>query len=275
MTNRNLKTRGTRLCDQHKDLIAAVEDPETCLIYRPAVRHYYLPVLYGCLTDNVRPWGPDNVLLSATADQIDYCPWSGHLLPGPLDHARARVAAREFSFHVPFPELDSSTIYSYPRELIEGEDWWIKRKIDIRRRPEFNKRNWDKPGKRPNVDPHVFYRDKFGKEPPPGEWRPPDDQVSTHFCYGMYKMHSDVRCTMVYIPWTREHGIRRLPVDRMMETQPIRMRKIDFCPFCGTKLPSSLKTEWQSRIAEAGYDPNDEDLPEDFLSDRWWKNAEL
>ena len=88
-------------------------------------------------------------------------------------------------------------------------------------------------------------------------------------------MYNDVRCPISYIPWTREYGIRRLPVDRMMETQPIRMRKIDFCPFCGTKLPSSLKAEWQRRIAEAGYDPNDENLPGDFLSDRWWKNAGL
>ena len=56
---------------------------------------------------------------------------------------------------------------------------------------------------------------------------------------------------------------------------------INFCPWCGTKLPRSLRMDW-FEILENEYkldpynDPkNVKDLPEEFKSDQWWKNRNL
>jgi len=51
---------------------------------------------------------------------------------------------------------------------------------------------------------------------------------------------------------------------------------IEYCPWCGSKLPSYLGSEHIDAIEEAGYtgfdDPN---LPEEFKTDEWWKKRGL
>jgi hypothetical protein len=55
---------------------------------------------------------------------------------------------------------------------------------------------------------------------------------------------------------------------------------IDFCPFCGEKLPVSLRDEWFD-ILEQEYgleSPCEEDkkrVPKEFLTDEWWKKRGL
>lgn len=50
---------------------------------------------------------------------------------------------------------------------------------------------------------------------------------------------------------------------------------IDFCPHCGTKLPSQLRDEWFDRLDALGIDPDDGAVPEEFRSSRWWRERPL
>lgn len=44
-----------------------------------------------------------------------------------------------------------------------------------------------------------------------------------------------------------------------------------FCPFCGAALPGSLRDAWFERLDSLGLDVGD-DVPEDLVSDSWWKD---
>ena len=47
---------------------------------------------------------------------------------------------------------------------------------------------------------------------------------------------------------------------------------IKHCPFCGAKLPESREKEWYKRLYALGYDdPGEQDVPEEFHSDKWWR----
>ncbi len=47
---------------------------------------------------------------------------------------------------------------------------------------------------------------------------------------------------------------------------------IFFCPWCGNKLPSSLRDEWFDRLEALGYDdPGDQDIPKAFTTDAWYR----
>nr|WP_148256803.1 hypothetical protein [Kribbella flavida] len=49
--------------------------------------------------------------------------------------------------------------------------------------------------------------------------------------------------------------------------------RLEYCPWCGVKLPSSLSEEWMTEMNRRGFGPRaqDDDLPADLLDDRWWK----
>jgi hypothetical protein len=48
-------------------------------------------------------------------------------------------------------------------------------------------------------------------------------------------------------------------------------QKINFCPWCGSRLPESKRDEWFDVLEELGFDdPIDEDIPKEFQSDKWW-----
>ena len=46
---------------------------------------------------------------------------------------------------------------------------------------------------------------------------------------------------------------------------------IDYCPFCGTHLPPSLRNEWFKRLEETGWDTWGDPIPEQLLSYGWEK----
>ena len=51
---------------------------------------------------------------------------------------------------------------------------------------------------------------------------------------------------------------------------------IDYCPFCGTKLPESKRDLWFNTLEVLGFDdPGDQTIPEDFRSDKWYRFANL
>ncbi|KWX03609.1 hypothetical protein TH66_12245 [Carbonactinospora thermoautotrophica] len=56
-------------------------------------------------------------------------------------------------------------------------------------------------------------------------------------------------------------------------------QEIEYCPWCGKKLPPPLTEEWYDRVRELGFENpwlvEDDDLPEELRTDRWWKQAGL
>jgi len=47
---------------------------------------------------------------------------------------------------------------------------------------------------------------------------------------------------------------------------------INYCPWCGEKLPSALTKEWYDTLYKLGFtDPSEQDVPDKFNSDAWWK----
>lgn len=103
-------------------------------------------------------------------------------------------------------------------------------------------------------------------------------------CYGIRNnvtLESNKRKGQVimYDPALREFSI--IVID-----MPDAICVIDYCPYCGQKLPNSLREEHYSTIyKELGekYLRSDEDtyddfmnrLPEEFQTDEWWKKRGL
>lgn len=51
---------------------------------------------------------------------------------------------------------------------------------------------------------------------------------------------------------------------------------IHYCPWCGTKLPFTKRDLWFDLLEELGFNtPFEQDIPEDFTSDRWYRDREI
>jgi len=51
--------------------------------------------------------------------------------------------------------------------------------------------------------------------------------------------------------------------------------RISFCPWCGKKLPESLRDRWFDEMDALGLDPDADDLPEKFTDERWYQELKL
>jgi hypothetical protein len=47
-------------------------------------------------------------------------------------------------------------------------------------------------------------------------------------------------------------------------------QRLTFCPWCGRKLPESLRKQWFESIWALGLEPDDEGIPVEYMSDAWW-----
>ena len=92
-----------------------------------------------------------------------------------------------------------------------------------------------------------------------------------HCCLTMDAGLSKEGAILYYDPQYREYGI------------DLGIRGgflIDYCMFCGKKLPTSVRDEWFD-ILEKEYgleSPNEEDrkrVPQEFWTDEWWKKRGL
>jgi hypothetical protein len=75
--------------------------------------------------------------------------------------------------------------------------------------------------------------------------------------------HDCPDCLIEYAPHLREYGL--LVHDGGMSSLTIR-----FCPWCGARLPESLRDRWFEELAAHGIDPWQDDIPEPFRSSAWW-----
>ncbi len=78
----------------------------------------------------------------------------------------------------------------------------------------------------------------------------------------VYKASNDDG-VVIYIPRFREHGIK-------VPDGGTSIMVIDYCPFCGKQLPSSLRDEWFTSIENMAIDPRSDNVPVAYKNDMWW-----
>lgn len=48
---------------------------------------------------------------------------------------------------------------------------------------------------------------------------------------------------------------------------------IDFCPWCGRRLPESQRDRWFDELESRGIDPWEGEVPPEYQDDRWLHDA--
>ena len=93
--------------------------------------------------------------------------------------------------------------------------------------------------------------------------------MSDHCCKEM-EFHLEAgEVSIYYSPKHRKYGID------YREGYGGGIQIISFCPWCGNHLPASLSDRWYDELERLGIDPDDDEVPSDFLSDIWWKKRSL
>ncbi len=93
-------------------------------------------------------------------------------------------------------------------------------------------------------------------------------------CEALNEILTENRAHINYFPKYREYYIDR-------KCDPTGAYDISHCPWCGTKLPESLRDQWFD-ILEKEYgldDPwslgQEKLVPKEFTTDEWWKQRGL
>ena len=89
-------------------------------------------------------------------------------------------------------------------------------------------------------------------------------------CQLMEKFTVDYRVGIDYYSVYREY---------YLDTTSLLKQTINYCPFCGSKLPKGLSEEYFN-ILEKNYkiyniEENEKNIPREFKSDQWWKKRNL
>ncbi|MBS0351340.1 MAG: hypothetical protein JSR33_09175 [Proteobacteria bacterium] len=86
-----------------------------------------------------------------------------------------------------------------------------------------------------------------------------------HCCQKLTKEINRSKIFLLYIKNLREYGIRILDGGTSFQS-------VYYCPWCGAKLPHSLRNEWFDTLDSMGFDdPREQDIPLDYKSDAWWR----
>ncbi|CCQ74757.1 hypothetical protein [Magnetospira sp. QH-2] len=260
---------GLRLSDQSLELRTAVADPKVALDYGPSDRDYVVAHLEPGILPR-RQFFPNTKWRYCRGVGMYFCPFTGVHLPGALRDARYIVYAREKGMDHLFPDyfLDARI---GPRSM-RTEQWWLERGIGEKIDCDGIYEDQEMPPKYPY--------DPYEKELP-GFQRCLEQPV--HFCRGVSSVLDDMRNMYWYLPHTREYGFRIIDPEQRVDFQPIRILPAPYCPWCGTRLPSSLRTQWEERVRNRGLDPDDlvashpppKGWPEELTTSAWWKNEGL
>ncbi len=240
----------------------ALADEWVALTYNPRIREFHVRVIN--VGDGALPFSDDEVygqIRLVGGWLIDFCPWCGEALPGGVRgryfrYAERALGANPLDVHDRFDKL--------PNALL-SDAWW--RQLELGPTNSVLREDWKKPAP---VDGTIRYR---AFDPGPGYERPAG--VAPHMCEEMAECFEDVRNMIAYLPWAREYGIRVIDPGRPLDDQPQRVRPIHYCPWCGDRLPPSLRGEWERRLAAQGLDPETPDPPDELGTEAWWREAGL
>jgi hypothetical protein len=92
--------------------------------------------------------------------------------------------------------------------------------------------------------------------------------MSGHCCSEMKKHIEAGEVAIRYFPKFREYGI--LYLDGGTSFQDIK-----FCPWCGKNIPASMRDQWIKEIRALGFEPDQENIPEKYKTDRWWSEKSV
>lgn len=84
-----------------------------------------------------------------------------------------------------------------------------------------------------------------------------------HCCANMDKALNSSDSAMRFVPKFREYGIAVLDGGSSYI-------EIHYCPWCGSKLPDSLRSAWFEHLDKQGIDPFEDEVPEAYLDGRWY-----
>ena len=103
-----------------------------------------------------------------------------------------------------------------------------------------------------------------------------DDKLKKHCCDQMNNQINDWSCDhhkdrfdcpdalINYIDKFDEYGI-------IIHDGGFSHAVINYCPYCGTKLPESKRDLWFDTLEKMGFDnPTEQEIPEVFKSDKWY-----
>ena len=66
-----------------------------------------------------------------------------------------------------------------------------------------------------------------------------------------------------FSPQFREYGIRILDGGTSYQA-------MSFCPWCGKRLPASLRDQWFEELEKLGLDPAEDAIPPEYSDERWY-----
>ena len=69
---------------------------------------------------------------------------------------------------------------------------------------------------------------------------------------------------IAYLPKFDEYGL-------VVHDGGSSMVQIQFCPWCGTRLPESRRDQWFETLQNRGVDPMSDPVPPEFQSDAWYR----
>jgi hypothetical protein len=80
--------------------------------------------------------------------------------------------------------------------------------------------------------------------------------------------HDCADCLVEYVPYLREYGL-------LIHDGGTSSLRIRFCPWCGIRLPESLRDRWFEELRTRGIDPWEDEIPEPFRSSAWWSDGDV
>lgn len=87
--------------------------------------------------------------------------------------------------------------------------------------------------------------------------------MSVTCCDDMSAALADEDLPLVYVPNFREYGISYVDGGTSY-------RVIEWCPWCGGRLPESLRDRWFDELELLGIDPDGPGVPDRYRSAAWW-----
>ena len=88
-----------------------------------------------------------------------------------------------------------------------------------------------------------------------------------HCCERMQFFLNERKVAIGYYPRCREYYIR------LYTSGGVQL--INYCPWCGCRLPTSLNELYCETLEELGYDePFSNNIPEKYKTDEWWQELE-
>jgi len=261
------------LADTHERTQAEVADPHSVLRYEPSTRMY--TILW--VEPGARPRDAividRNGLDRSDGMVIGNCPWSGGRLPWIIDDHWEYLAVEEYGCEDD-RVLDMAD--RLPPEML-SEEWWLDPNVadwwETRDQRPPSIHEWHQLGEAEKEMPYCTIYEPFVDPSRPGisrtaAWPP-------HLCWHLGHFFAGPRTMYAYLPQTREYGIRILAMDEIIDHQPVRVKPVPYCPWCGAAHPAPLRAEWESRLAALGLTPDSPDIPADLASDTWWRREGL